>query len=275
MLLFIAELNHCLVRKFFIVDIARDLNIVFPTPSATAVTIRNMHQAADNGSLIPRQKMRMLMIAFSFAAAHRVLSQYAVGLLWVRPPYRSLSHVEQQAHSHSKDWHPFTWYLLLSPASTTAVSLESWGWFVEWTPAFIGTGMLVGLNTALSFFTGSLLAWSVSSRPPPMAHRSNHSQGDHWSCSGLAWSRVRHRKSRHGFCILLRNVWGFCQCVESESKILASLAGSCMYGCGFFDRSVTDICLLLAGLTYPDQNSLASGEYSGFQPRTRREVFCG
>lgn len=32
---------------------------------------------------------------------------------------------------------------------------------VQWTPAFIGTGMLVGMNVALSFVGGSVLAWSV------------------------------------------------------------------------------------------------------------------
>ena len=58
-----------------------------------------------------------------------------------------------------QDWHPFTWYLFLVPSSGTAMSLESWGWFVEWSPAFIGTGMLVGLNVAISYFVGSLLAW--------------------------------------------------------------------------------------------------------------------
>lgn len=39
------------------------------------------------------------------------------------------------------------------------MGLESWGWFVEWSPAFIGTGMLVDLNVAVTFFVGSLLAW--------------------------------------------------------------------------------------------------------------------
>lgn len=41
------------------------------------------------------------------------------------------------------------------------LAFESWGWFLEWSPAFIGSGMLVGTNVALSFFLGSVLAWYV------------------------------------------------------------------------------------------------------------------
>lgn len=129
------------LRKFFIVLVARESHLIFPTPSATAITIRNMHQAADDGSSVPRRKMRVLSLAFAFAVVLRVLSQYAVGILW--------------------DWHPFTWYLFLVPSSGTAMGLENWGWFVEWSPAFIGTGMLVGLNVAISFSIGSLLAWGI------------------------------------------------------------------------------------------------------------------
>ncbi|KAG9807896.1 oligopeptide transporter, partial [Aureobasidium melanogenum] len=42
-----------------------------------------------------------------------------------------------------------------------AIAVENWGWFIEFTPAFIGSGMLVGLNVALSFFGGSVLAWGI------------------------------------------------------------------------------------------------------------------
>ncbi len=43
-----------------------------------------MHQAANDGSSVPRRKMRALCLAFAFAIVLRVLSQYAVGILWVR-----------------------------------------------------------------------------------------------------------------------------------------------------------------------------------------------
>jgi hypothetical protein len=47
--------------------------------------------------------------------------------------------------------------LLMTP--DVAIHVENWGWFIEFTPAFIGSGMLVGLNVAWSFFGGSVLAW--------------------------------------------------------------------------------------------------------------------
>lgn len=58
-----------------------------------------------------------------------------------------------------QDWHPFTWFLALVPSNAAARGLENWGWYVEWSPAFIGTGMLVGLNVAVSYFAGAVLAW--------------------------------------------------------------------------------------------------------------------
>jgi len=70
------------VRKFFIIYVARELRLIFPTPSATAVTIRSMHLAAG-GEAIAKLKMRALSIAFAGAFLLRVVSQYAIGLLWV------------------------------------------------------------------------------------------------------------------------------------------------------------------------------------------------
>jgi uncharacterized oligopeptide transporter (OPT) family protein len=43
-----------------------------------------------------------------------------------------------------------------------AIHVENWGWFIQFTPAFIGSGMLVGLNVSISFFAGSVIAWYVS-----------------------------------------------------------------------------------------------------------------
>lgn len=49
--------------------------------------------------------------------------------------------------------------------SKAALALESWGWFIEWSPAFVGSGMLVGMNVSLSFVGGSFLAWYVARIP--------------------------------------------------------------------------------------------------------------
>ncbi|KAI9037530.1 OPT superfamily oligopeptide transporter [Aspergillus affinis] len=105
------------------------------------MTIRSMHQAIE-GAYMARRKMRALVVAFSFALLLRVVSQYAIGIFW--------------------DWYFFTWLISSGILVNQATAIESWGWFVEWTPAFIGSGMLVNLNVAVSFLAGSGLAWYLS-----------------------------------------------------------------------------------------------------------------
>ncbi|KAH0354266.1 oligopeptide transporter, partial [Aureobasidium melanogenum] len=128
------------LRKFFIIYVARELNLIFPTPSACALTIRSMHAAAT-GEAIAKLKMKALSYSFIGALLLRVVSQYAIGILW--------------------DWHIFTWFFIWGNYKNSAIAVENWGWFIEFTPAFIGSGMLVGLNVALSFFGGSVLAWGI------------------------------------------------------------------------------------------------------------------
>ncbi|KAI9701688.1 MAG: hypothetical protein M1820_006316 [Bogoriella megaspora] len=128
------------LRKFFIIYVARELRLIFPTPSATAMTIRSMH-AAITGELEAKMKMKALSAAFTAAILLRVVSQYAIGILW--------------------DWHIFTWFFIWGNYNNLAINVENWGWLIEWTPAFIGAGILVGLNTAVSFFGGSVLAWGI------------------------------------------------------------------------------------------------------------------
>jgi hypothetical protein len=70
-----------LVRKFFIIYVARELRLIFPTASATAMTIRSMHDAVK-GEAIGKLKMKALGIAFSGAFLLRVVSQYCIGILW-------------------------------------------------------------------------------------------------------------------------------------------------------------------------------------------------
>lgn len=124
----------------FIIQLARDLRMVFPTPTATATTIRAMHSAVG-GAADAKKKMRVILIAFCCAFVLRVVSQYAVGILW--------------------DWHIFTWFFIWGGYNNLAIYVENWGWFIEWTPALIGCGMIVGLNTCFSMFIGSFLQWAV------------------------------------------------------------------------------------------------------------------
>ncbi|OTA93878.1 hypothetical protein M434DRAFT_284274 [Hypoxylon sp. CO27-5] len=135
------------LRGFFVVHAARELQLVFPSSYATATTIRSMHLAVD-GAHLAKKKMRALSLGFAFATICRVVSQFAIGIFW--------------------DWHPFTWLYLVT-GSKAFLGLESWSWFIEWSPAFIGSGMLVGMNVSLSFVGGSLLAWGIIG--PFLVHR--------------------------------------------------------------------------------------------------------
>jgi hypothetical protein len=58
-----------------------------------------------------------------------------------------------------QDWHIFYW--LYSWGWKGAIAGEAWGWMIELTPAFWGSGMLSGLNASWSFMLGSILAWGV------------------------------------------------------------------------------------------------------------------
>lgn len=79
------------LRKFFIIHVARELKLMFPTSAATAMTIRSMH-AAGTGGIIAMKKLKALGIAFGTALVHRIVSQYALGILY--------------------DWHIFTWFYI-------------------------------------------------------------------------------------------------------------------------------------------------------------------
>ncbi|KAI0505383.1 OPT oligopeptide transporter protein-domain-containing protein [Xylaria bambusicola] len=128
------------LRKFFIEHVASELNLVFPSSMATAITIRSMHSAA-NGEQVATLKMRTTIYAFIAAMTLRVTSQWMPGVFW--------------------NWHIFTWLAELGIAPSLCVAAESWGWSLEWSPAMLGSGMLVEFGVACSFFGGSVLAWGI------------------------------------------------------------------------------------------------------------------
>ncbi|KAH8898075.1 OPT superfamily oligopeptide transporter [Thozetella sp. PMI_491] len=129
------------LRSFFLVEVARELKLLFPSSVAVALTIKSMHAGAT-GSKEASNKLKALGISSISAFVQRVASYYAPGLLY--------------------DWHLFTWIHAASGYNAPwSLAIESWGWYIEWSPAFIGSGMMIGLNTALSLFGGSLMAWAV------------------------------------------------------------------------------------------------------------------
>ncbi|KAG6375317.1 OPT oligopeptide transporter protein-domain-containing protein [Boletus reticuloceps] len=122
------------LRKFYILK----LKLVFPSGVASAYTIRSLH-VGKSAALDAKRKTKALILSFCFAITLRVVSEYAPGILW--------------------DWHLF--YTLSRIGWTSAINAESWGWIWEWTPAFIGAGMLTGINASYSFLGGSFLAWAI------------------------------------------------------------------------------------------------------------------
>ncbi|WYZ33756.1 hypothetical protein EsH8_I_000032 [Colletotrichum jinshuiense] len=127
------------LRSLFILKLARTLNLTFPMGTASAITIRALHSKSE-GNQTSRQNLVSMSIAFTASLIWAVASSYAPGILY--------------------NWNVFWWiYKWGGHGIITAVS---WGWLSwSWSPAMLGMGMLVGLNSALSFLLGSVLAWGV------------------------------------------------------------------------------------------------------------------
>jgi uncharacterized oligopeptide transporter (OPT) family protein len=122
------------LRKYYILK----QKLLFPSAVAAAYTIRSLH-VGKNAEANARKKTKALILAFFFAITLRVVSEYAPGMLW--------------------DWHwGWTFYRI---GWTWIIKAENWNFVWEWTPAFIGVGMLTGLNASWSFFGGSILAWAI------------------------------------------------------------------------------------------------------------------
>lgn len=121
------------LRKFFILK----LKLVFPTPTATALTIRSLH--TTKGAEAAKKKTKALIYTFLFCLVFMVANQYVSGILY--------------------DQHIFYW--LWSWGAKSALVVDNWGWYTEFTPAFIGSGMLAGLNASWSFMGGLFLAWAI------------------------------------------------------------------------------------------------------------------
>ncbi|KAJ9134111.1 Oligopeptide transporter [Pleurostoma richardsiae] len=128
------------LRKFFVINVARELNLVFPSPTATAMAIRSMH-AVGTGAQDAVRKIKTLGYCFIGACVHTITSQYALGIM--------------------REWHIFTWFYIWSDYTNWAQNIDNWGWYILLTPAFFGSGILVGLNAAISWFLGTVVAWGI------------------------------------------------------------------------------------------------------------------
>ncbi|KZS99964.1 uncharacterized protein LAESUDRAFT_732709 [Laetiporus sulphureus 93-53] len=122
------------LRRLYILK----LRLTFPTSIATAYTIRSLH-VGTHAAAIARKKTWALVISFAISILWRVASEYAPGIMW--------------------DWHWSWWFY--RAGWKWIICAESWGWVWEWTPAFIGCGLLVPMNSSVSFAGGALLAWAI------------------------------------------------------------------------------------------------------------------
>lgn len=129
------------LRRFYILK----QKLVFPNGVAAAHIIRSLHSGAA-AEAHARKKTKALLIAFLCAITLRVVSEYAPGILW--------------------DWH-WGWSLYRLGWSGI-IGAENYNWVFEFTPAFIGCGMLTGLNASYSFLGGSVLAWGIIA--PALVH---------------------------------------------------------------------------------------------------------
>ena len=129
-------MQHRLTESIMIVK----QKLVFPSPVATAFTIRSLHLTTSAGARIAAKK-KVLILAGSFAATFvfKSFCNYAPGLL--------------------ENWHIFWW--LYTWGWKGAIYGEAWGWIIQLTPAFFGVGLLSGLNASWSFMSGGILAWGL------------------------------------------------------------------------------------------------------------------
>jgi OPT family oligopeptide transporter len=122
------------LRRWFILR----QKLVFPTPTATAFTIRSLHSGRA-GAVAAAKKAKCLLYSLLGVFGFKVATGYAPGLIY--------------------DWH--VGWVLYRMGGTSAIELENFGWILEFTPAFIGAGMLSGVNASWSFFGGSILSWGI------------------------------------------------------------------------------------------------------------------
>ncbi|PCH38834.1 OPT oligopeptide transporter [Wolfiporia cocos MD-104 SS10] len=122
------------LRRLYILK----LKLTFPSSVATAYTIRSLH-VGTRAAAIARKKTVALAVSFAISIIWRVTSEYAPGIMW--------------------DWHWSWWFY--RAGWKWIICAESWGWIWEWTPAFIGCGLLVPMNSSVSFVGGAALAWAI------------------------------------------------------------------------------------------------------------------
>ncbi|KAJ3100638.1 hypothetical protein HDU97_002031 [Phlyctochytrium planicorne] len=124
------------LRRYFILK----QKLIFPSPTVSAETIRSLHRSAS-GEMAGRSKAKILLIAFVAAFLVKLLTWWVPVIL----EWHILFHLGNVTKSHA-----------------LVVADLVWKWRIELAGAFVGAGMLVGVQTSSSFFAGSVTAWGIA-----------------------------------------------------------------------------------------------------------------
>ncbi|KAG0151242.1 hypothetical protein CROQUDRAFT_712984 [Cronartium quercuum f. sp. fusiforme G11] len=184
--------------------------LVFPTPTATALAIHGLHSGPE-GEVAGKKQAICLGVALLCSITLRVVSQYLPGIVW--------------------DWH-WGWWLYKMGAKG-AIEADNWTWFFEFTPAFLGAGILSGLNASLSFYLGTVLAWGIVG-PALVARglafgRPGEAEGlVSYQAMSAAFTTADHPSPRYWLLwpgVLLMLVSSFTELGMNGKKMLSGLGG--------------------------------------------------
>lgn len=110
--------------------------LTFPTGTSTAHLIKSLHEGSA-GALAGIQKTKAMMVSFALAMAYTILTNFVPILAnFFIPVYCAAS-------------------------SISCAYAAKLGWFFILSPLQIGSGLIMGLNSALSILVGCILAWGI------------------------------------------------------------------------------------------------------------------
>lgn len=111
------------LRKYYIVK----QKLTFPTPAATAVTIRALHNSRT-GAVAARKKSLALMWSFVVAFCFKVVSGYAPGVVCLSSPAGGCALIDA-IYVQLFDWH--IGWTLYRIGFTSIIALDNYGWWIE------------------------------------------------------------------------------------------------------------------------------------------------
>ncbi|KAI9298720.1 OPT superfamily oligopeptide transporter [Neoconidiobolus thromboides FSU 785] len=121
------------LRSYFIIK----QKLIFPSPTASANTILSLHSKGGKEAKI---QTKWIMYSFISAFIYKVVGYFVPFII---------------------DLHILWWISVPTGSKLLATIDVFWRWHFQLTTAFFGSGMIVGFNTAFSFFFGSVLAWGI------------------------------------------------------------------------------------------------------------------